>query len=75
MRLIEYNVFRRDTRSASGKAKYDASDILESMGFERMYEPAKFRPLRVVQQAIEVLRVPRESIVAIQYPGNKALIN
>lgn len=75
MRLIEYNVFRRDTRSASGKAKYDASDILESMGFERMYEPVKCRPLRVFQQAIEVMRVSRDSVVAVQYPGNKAIFN
>lgn len=71
MELIEYNVFRRDTRSASGKAKYDASDILASVGFSPLYTPSSMRTLRVLQQAISVSRIPHGSIVAVQYPGNK----
>lgn len=70
MNLIEYNVFRRDTRSASGKAKYDASDVLEGMGFRQLYSPSDMRLIRVLQQTAAVLGVPRDSIVAVQYPGH-----
>lgn len=73
MRKIQYSVFRRDTRSASGKAKWDASDILLDMGFEELYSPSKHRPLRVAQQLYHTISVKRDSLLAVQYPANRPL--
>ena len=67
---VQYSVFRRDTRNASGKAKYDVSDILSRLGFAPMYTPSDKRALRIVQQWASIKRLPEDSLMAVQYPAN-----
>lgn len=73
MKKIQYSVFRRDTRNASGKAKWDASDILLGMGFGELYEPSNRRLVRVAQQLVHTLCVGKDNLLAVQYPANEDL--
>lgn len=73
MRKVQYSVFRRDTRNASGKAKWDASDILLGMGFGELYEPSTHRSVRVAQQLAHTLVVGKDTLLAVQYPANKSI--
>lgn len=70
MDKIQYSVFRRDTRSAAGKAKWDASDILLQMGFRELYRPSSMRAIRVAQQLVGTLGVSKDALLAVQYPAN-----
>ena len=73
MRKVQYSVFRRDTRNASGKAKWDASDILLGLGFGELYQPSAHRGVRVAQQFAHTLLVGGDAVLAVQYPANKPI--
>ncbi len=73
MKKVQYSVFRRDTRNASGKAKWDASDILLNMDFTELYEPSSERFVRVMQQLVHTLFVNGDTLLAVQYPANSPI--
>lgn len=69
MNIYQYNVFKRETNSAGGKAKNDISQILFDEGIKDLYIPSKFRPMRLLQQMCAVSCLPKDSIVFVQYPA------
>lgn len=70
MQKIEYNIFVRDTRNASSKAKEDVSRILFKLGYCKLYKPSKSRLVRIIQQFFSILVLPNESELFIQYHSN-----
>ena len=68
LKKIQYSVYRRETGNAGGKAKNDVMDILEKEGFSYSYKPSKYRPIRIIQQLLSMLRIPSSSILVVQYP-------
>lgn len=67
---IQYNLYPGDNCNASGKAKSDAMCILKELGFQNLYTPSRYRAVRVLQQFVALLSIPRNSVLVIQYPGN-----
>lgn len=72
-KLIEYNVYERETKDASGKAKKDVSRILSTQGFEPLYQPSSQRYIRLMQQLRSILKLSSASVVVAQYPGHTPL--
>lgn len=71
MEKMQYSIFRRDTQNASGKAKWDAADILLELGFSELYRPSRYRVVRVIQQLVYTITLGNDVMLAIQYPANK----
>lgn len=70
MRYLQYNLFERDTKNASGKAKNDVSAILRKYGFQNLYNPSANAYIRLAQQFFSILCIPKESFMFVQYPAN-----
>lgn len=70
MKKIQYNIYERDTKDASGKAKTDVSQILLKHGYKKLYSPSKYRIVRIVQQFFSILFLTRNTIIFIQYKAN-----
>lgn len=70
LKKVQYNVFERDTKNASGKAKKDVSKILENNGFLRMYRPCANAYLRVMQQLYAITLLKKDTYFFVQYPAN-----
>lgn len=64
---FEYNVFDRDGRDASSKAKKDVSEILKKRGCHKLYNPSKYRPVRIIQQFFAILFLPNDSTIYVQH--------
>ncbi len=69
MKKIQYAVWKKETNNAGGKAKNDAFDIAEQLGFEASYYPSEKRAIRVLQQFFSLHRFDRADIVFLQYPA------
>lgn len=67
---FEYNIFERDGRDASSKAKKDVSDILRNRGCIKIYNPSKYRPIRIIQQFFSIILLPKGSTLYVQYHAN-----
>lgn len=74
MDFIEFNAYKHSRQNASSKAKTDVSDLLNRQGYTLMYEPSKNRFLRIVQQIWNILRIPSDSILFVQYPSHSQII-
>ena len=70
MKLIEYNIYVRNGRDASSKAKQDVSRILHSLGYRKLYNPSQYRLIRIVQQFLSILFIEKDSVLVIQYHSN-----
>lgn len=70
MHKIEYNNYVRDNRNASSKAKQDVSHILSQLGYKKLYNPNKYRLVRVIQQFVSIIFLPKETELFIQYYSN-----
>lgn len=70
MLQIEYNLFVRDGRNASSKAKQDVSVILNRAGFCKLYNPSTYRWIRILQQFFSILFIPKGTVLFIQYKAN-----
>lgn len=70
MKYLQYNLFERETKNASGKAKNDVSAILRKHGFQNMYYPYKNAYIRLVQQFFSILCIKNDSFFVVQYPAN-----
>lgn len=68
MKKIQYTIYKRETGNASGKAKADAFDIAERLGFASSYNPSSKRPIRIVQQYLSLGKF-KDKIVFFQYPA------
>lgn len=69
MRKIQYSVLKNETNSAGGKAKNDAYDIMNSIGFESSYNPSNIRIIRLVQQILSMRKMKGIKVLFIQYPA------
>ena len=69
MHIYQYNIFKRETNSAGGKAKNDVSQVLFDEGIKDLYIPSKFRLIRLLQQLCGVSFLAKDSIVFVQYPA------
>lgn len=67
--MIQYNILKRETNNASGKAKNDVSQILHEEGVRDLYIPSKHRLVRFIQRLKILSKVDKESIIFIQYPS------
>lgn len=70
MKKIEYNIYNREGKNASNKAKADVSSILSRLGYTKLYKPASNRIIRIIQQFISILLIPKDSKLFIQYRSN-----
>ena len=70
MKKIQYNIFERDSRNASSKAKNDVSIILKSENFENLYNPSYFRLIRIIQQFFCIITLPKNCSIIVQYQSN-----
>lgn len=70
MKKIQYNIYERDTKDASGKAKTDVTKILLEHGFQKLYQPSKYRLLRIIQQFLAILFLPKDTFLFVQYKAN-----
>ena len=69
MKKIQYAVWKKETNNAGGKAKNDAFDIVEKLGFEPSYQPAEKRMMRVMQQYRSMHKFDDADIIFMQYPA------
>lgn len=69
MKKIQYAVWKKETNNAGGKAKNDAFDIAEQMGFEASYNPSEKRIIRVVQQYLSMRKFNNADVIFVQYPA------
>lgn len=69
MKLIQYSVWKKETNSASGKAKNDAFDIASDYGFEASYNPSEKRIIRIIQQILSMRRIKDADVLFVQYPA------
>ncbi|MGQ2383924.1 galactofuranosyltransferase [Lactiplantibacillus plantarum] len=71
MKTYQYNVYTKETFNATGKAKGDIIQILDSLGINNLYSPSSHRAVRIVQQIIATtkLRGQNNSVLIIQYPA------
>ena len=69
MKYIQYAVARRETGNASGKAKRDAFNIAEAMGFKPSYNPSSRQAVRVLQQALSMPGFMGRKVIFFQYPA------
>ncbi len=70
MKKIQYNIYERDTKNASGKAKKDVSAILMKHGFENLYHPSPHRLIRLAQQFFSIIVLPQDTLLFVQYQAN-----
>lgn len=70
MDKIQYNIYERDTKNASGKAKKDVCHILERNGFNYFYKPSTHRIIRVAQQLWAISLLKKNQLCFVQYPAN-----
>ncbi len=71
MKKIEYNIYARDGFNASSKAKMDVSLILSKCNYKKLYKPSNRRAIRIIQQFVSIISLPRNSEIFIQYQSNK----
>jgi len=69
MKKIQYAVWKKETNNAGGKAKNDAYDIVEKLGFEASYKPSETRLIRVIQQYMSMHKFDAADVVFMQYPA------
>lgn len=69
MKMIQYSVWKKETNNAGGKAKNDAYDIAEKLGFEASYHPVDKRVIRVIQQYASMRKFDSADVVLMQYPA------
>lgn len=68
--VYQYNVFTKETYNATGKAKGDIIDILNSLNINDLYKPSRFRLIRIIQQYLSIKKLNNNSdILFIQYPA------
>lgn len=70
MKLIEFNAYKSALKNASSKAKTDVSSILSEMGFKNLYNPSKFRIIRIIQQFLSIMFLPKDITLFIQYQSH-----
>lgn len=73
MKYLQYNLFERETKNASGKAKNDVSAILRKLGFQNMYNPCNNAYIRLAQQFFSILGINKDTFLVVQYPANLSL--
>lgn len=66
---IQYAVWKKETNNAGGKAKNDAYDIAEKLGFQASYKPSETRIIRVLQQYMSMRKFDSANVVFMQYPA------
>lgn len=69
MKKIQYAVWKKETNNAGGKAKNDAYDIAEKLGFEASYMPSEMRLIRVFQQYMSMRKFDSADVIFMQYPA------
>ena len=71
MEAFQYNVMASDGFNASGKAKEDIQVTLRTMGIKDMYQPSRYRFVRVIQQIVALagLRKDKNNVLIVQYPA------
>ena len=70
---IEYNIYARDERNASSKAKQDVSVILSHLGYKKLYNPSKYQIVRLIQQFFSIILLPQKTEIFVQYHSNLSL--
>lgn len=70
MSLIEFNAFKSSSKNASSKAKADVTAILHSLGFKDLYKPSQFRVIRIIQQFWNIIFLPKNVTLFIQYQSH-----
>lgn len=69
MKKYQYSIYKRETGSAGGKAKNDAFDIMQSIGFVPTYVPSDVRAMRILQQYVSIRRMKKNIALVVQYPA------
>ena len=69
MKKLQYAVWKKETNNAGGKAKNDAFDITEKLGFEASYKPSEKRAIRIIQQYLSMRKFDSADVVFMQYPA------
>ena len=70
MEKVQYNVYERDTKDASGKAKKDVCHILSQNDFKYFYKPSSSRTIRIIQQLYAISLLKKNQLLFVQYPAN-----
>lgn len=69
MKKIQYAVWKKETNNAGGKAKNDAFDIAEKLGFDASYHPSEKRIIRILQQYLSYKKFDNADVIFLQYPA------